>query len=163
MVRRYLHETDAITPQSVFYQPARSASERLGRLLGEAVFDFPKDELVLKQFVEMATAPNENDIVLDFFAGSGSTAHAVMSLNNVDGGNRKFILVQLPEPIEHKKFSTIADITRERVRLSAPTRAVAAIKKMSKIDAPKISVIAGKLNVVKGGGSMRSSLELERK
>jgi adenine-specific DNA-methyltransferase len=120
MVRRYLHETDSVTPQSVFYQPARSASERLGRLLGEAVFDFPKDELILKQFVEMATAPNENDIVLDFFAGSGSTAHAVMTLNSFDGGNRRFILVQLPEPIEHRKFSTIADITRERVRLSAP-------------------------------------------
>jgi adenine-specific DNA-methyltransferase len=58
----------------------------------------------------------EDGIVLDFFAGSGSTAHAVLDLNNQYGGNRKFILVQLPEPTDRKDFPTIADITKERVR-----------------------------------------------
>jgi len=117
MVRRYLHETDRMTPQSVFYQPARSASERLGRVMGETVFDFPKDESVIGKFVEMATAQADRDaVVLDFFAGSGTTAHAVLDLNKQDGGNRKFILVQLPEPTGREDYPTIADITKERVR-----------------------------------------------
>ncbi|MCA3018543.1 MAG: site-specific DNA-methyltransferase [Rhodocyclaceae bacterium] len=115
MVRRYLHETDRLTPQSVIYQPARSASERLDNLLGASVFDFPKDEAVLSQFAEMATGEGEN-IILDFFAGSGTTAQAVLELNAKDGGNRKFILVQLPEKTDKHEFPTIAHITRERVR-----------------------------------------------
>ncbi|BET65677.1 hypothetical protein ASA1KI_05950 [Opitutales bacterium ASA1] len=58
-----------------------------------------------------------SDLVLDFFAGSGTTAHAVLELNKQDGGNRKFILVQYPEPTGRSDtLKTIADITRERVR-----------------------------------------------
>ena len=132
MIRRYLHETDAITPPSVYYQPARSASERLSRLMGANVFDFPKDESVLRKFVEMAadsSAPES--IVLDFFAGSGTTAHAVMQQNAEDGGQRRFILVQIPQPIDAKKQkeahsfvtdtlgrpeATIFEITAERIR-----------------------------------------------
>jgi len=132
MIRRYLHETDAITPPSVYYQPARSASERLTRLMGANVFDFPKDESVLRKFVEMATeSSTPESIVLDFFAGSGTTAHAVMQQNAEDGGNRKFILVQIPQPIDAKKQkeahgfvtdtlgkpeATIFEITAERIR-----------------------------------------------
>lgn len=116
MVRRYLHETDSQTPQSVFYQPARSASERLAKLIGPGVFDFPKDEIILRQFVEMATTPSTGDIVLDFFAGSGTTAHAVIDQNLVDGGNRRFILIQLPEATDHRDYANIADITKARVR-----------------------------------------------
>jgi adenine-specific DNA-methyltransferase len=55
-------------------------------------------------------------LILDFFAGSGTTAQAVLELNAQDGGNREFILVQLPEPTERQEFPTIADITKERVR-----------------------------------------------
>jgi adenine-specific DNA-methyltransferase len=58
----------------------------------------------------------KSDLVLDFFAGSGTTAHAVFDLNRQDGGNRKFILVQLPEPTGRPDYATIADITKERVR-----------------------------------------------
>jgi len=54
--------------------------------------------------------------VLDFFAGSGTTAQAVFEANKADGGTRKFLLVQLPEPTGRKDFPTIADITKERVR-----------------------------------------------
>jgi adenine-specific DNA-methyltransferase len=121
MVRRYLHETNRLTPQSVFYQPARSASERLNRLMNAKVFEFPKDETVIAQFVEMA-ASVPNALVLDFFAGSGTTAHAVLDLNKQDDGNRKFILVQLPEPCAPDStayktgYKTIADICKERVR-----------------------------------------------
>jgi hypothetical protein len=123
MVRRYLHETDRLTPQSVFYQPVRSASERLDRLLGEGVFIFPKDETVIRHFVDMATDSTDLDcIVLDFFAGSCTTAHAVFDLNKQDRGSRKCILVQLPEPCPQESgalkagYKTIADICKERVR-----------------------------------------------
>lgn len=103
MVRRYLHETDKSTPQSVFYQPARSASERLTKLMGANIFDFPKDEEVIKQFVEMCSS-EEDDIIMDFFAGSGTTAHAVMLQNIKDKVNRKYILVQLPERLDEKSI-----------------------------------------------------------
>lgn len=132
MIRRYLHETDAITPPSVYYQPARSASERLSGLMNGNVFDFPKDETVLCKFVEMATNSSDaNCIVLDFFAGSATTAHAVMMQNTLDGGSRQFILVQIPQPIDAKKQkeahsfvtdtlgkpeATIFEITAERIR-----------------------------------------------
>jgi adenine-specific DNA-methyltransferase len=76
MVRRYLHETDKLTPPSVFYQPARSASERLATLMGASVFEYPKDETVLQKFIQIATADTQDALVLDFFAGSGTTAHA---------------------------------------------------------------------------------------
>ena len=66
--------------------------------------------------VGIGTYTKPDDIVLDFFAGSGTTAQAVLELNAQDGGNRKFILVQLPEPTDRKDFPTIADITKERVR-----------------------------------------------
>ena len=120
MVRRYLHETDRMTPQSVFYQPARSASERLNKLLDGMFFDFPKDENVLRQLFDMSTALDS--IVLDFFGGSGTTAQAVMELNKADGGSRQFILVQLPEltdasSLAHKAgFKKISDITIERAK-----------------------------------------------
>jgi adenine-specific DNA-methyltransferase len=66
--------------------------------------------------INLATDGDEPSLVLDFFAGSGSTAHAVLDLNNADGGDRRFILVQLPEKIEDAEFHSIADITKERVR-----------------------------------------------
>ena len=124
MVRRYFHETDTMTPQSVFYQPARSASERLTKLLGANVFDFPKDETVIQQFVEMATGDGE-DIVLDFFAGSGPTAHAVMKHNFERDKDTRFILVQLPERCSEDSvaakagYATIAEICRDRIRKAA--------------------------------------------
>lgn len=123
MIRRYLHETDSLTPPSVFYQPARSASERLSSLIGPGVFDFPKDERIISGFVEMATGDAKDEaIILDFFAGSATTAHAVMQLNAEDGGCRRFILVQLPEACDEGSgayaagFSTIAEIGKERIR-----------------------------------------------
>jgi adenine-specific DNA-methyltransferase len=133
MVRRYLHETDSITPPSVFYQPARSASERLAGMMDADVFNFPKDEEVLGKFVEMATGdrPEDECIVMDFFAGSGTTAHAVGEANVSHGGRRRYVLVQLPEPLDPEnsdqklaarycdklgKPRTIAELTKERLR-----------------------------------------------
>jgi adenine-specific DNA-methyltransferase len=78
------------------------------------MFTNPKPVELLDTLLKIASEPDS--IILDFFAGSGTTAQAVLELNAQDGGNRKFILVQLPEPTERKDFPTIADITKERVR-----------------------------------------------
>ena len=107
MVRRYLHETDYVTPQSVFYQPTRSASERLATILGRNAFDFPKDETVLQKLIEMST--DKDSLILDSFAGSGTTGHAVLKQNAEDGGKRRFILVEMDENIAQ-------NVTAERVR-----------------------------------------------
>jgi adenine-specific DNA-methyltransferase len=123
MVRRYLHETDSQTPQSVFYQPARSASERLAKLIGGGYFDYPKDETVIQKFVDMAANGESDDvIVMDFFAGSSTTAHSVFLQNALDGKNRRFIMVQIPEPAGENSLArkagwrTIAEISKERIR-----------------------------------------------
>lgn len=83
-------------------------------------FDGPKPVRLIKRVLELSS--NDNDIILDFFAGSGTTAHAVMQLNAEDGGNRKYICVQLPEVCEENSeaykagYKTIAEIGKERIR-----------------------------------------------
>src|SRR5205823_579473 len=79
------------------------------------VFDNPKPVRLLRNVVTVGDASN-GGIILDFFAGAGTTAHAVLDLNAQDGGGRKFILVQLPEPTDRDDYPTIAEITKERVR-----------------------------------------------
>jgi adenine-specific DNA-methyltransferase len=81
---------------------------------GTEVFETPKPVGLVKRMLEIAT--DKGDLVLDFFAGSGVTAQAVLDLNRADGGSRRFVLVQLPEPVQKDRYSTIADITRDRVR-----------------------------------------------
>ena len=80
----------------------------------EVVLQFPKPVRLIERFLHIAG--DKEAIVLDFFAGSGTTGQAVLELNNQDGGNRKVILVQLPEPTQRTDFPTIAEITKERVR-----------------------------------------------
>ena len=84
-------------------------------LFTEKVFPFSKPKSLLRTLVDQATE-NCNGIILDFFAGSGTTAHAVLDLNKKDSGNRKFILVQLPEPTGREDYPTITDIAKERIR-----------------------------------------------
>ncbi len=90
----------------------------------EIPFDNPKPVKFASQLLEYFMS-NEDNIILDFFAGSGTTAHAVMALNKEDGGNRKFICVQLPESTDEKSkaykagYKTIADISKERIRRAA--------------------------------------------
>jgi len=91
------------------------ANEEVKKLLGEAVFDNPKPTRLIRRMLELTTERGGEDIVFDFFSGSGTTAHAVVKLNAEDGGDRRFILVQLPEPTEGE-YPTISAITRERVR-----------------------------------------------
>jgi len=102
-LKRFLKETEYEVFSSVFYKDGRGASKRLDALIGKKVFDYPKDEEIIKTLVSLVTSyPNDDDIVMDFFSGSATTAHAVMKLNSEDGGHRKFILVQLPELTEEK-------------------------------------------------------------
>jgi len=119
-IKRYLKDREFQAPYSVFYQDGRAASKRLRALMGGNFFDFPKDELVLQDVIEMMT--EGDDIVLDFFAGSSTTAHSVKLQNAKDGGNRKFIMVQLDEAVGERSeafkagFRTIPDVSRERIR-----------------------------------------------
>ncbi|BBM06007.1 hypothetical protein HAALTHF_43280n [Vreelandella aquamarina] len=89
-------------------------------------FDGPKPVRLLKRILKVG-AVIDNDIVLDFFSGSGSTAHALMELNAEDGGNRQSISVQLPEKLEENSeaykagYRTIADITRARIEKLSPS------------------------------------------
>lgn len=93
----------------------RQAKARFTALMGSAVeFDNPKPPALVLDMLRMAT--EEDDLVVDFFAGSGVTGEAVLMQNDHDKGNRKFLLVQLPEPTGNQEFPTIADICKERVR-----------------------------------------------
>jgi adenine-specific DNA-methyltransferase len=95
------------------------ASEEIRELFGSQVFDYSKPTSLLKYL--FGFVDKKDMVVLDFFAGSGATGQALMEMN-LDGGNRRFILVQLPEPVTTESgagqagFATIADITRERIR-----------------------------------------------
>lgn len=90
----------------------------------DSLFDYPKPVSLLKQLILGCTflPADKNEIILDFFAGSATTAHAVMQLNAEDGGERKFIMVQLPEECDKKSeaykagYKTIAEISKERIR-----------------------------------------------
>ncbi|MFP6177783.1 site-specific DNA-methyltransferase [Helicobacter pylori] len=107
-------------------------SLELKKIMGEKVFDYPKSTKLMKHLISISTSTNSNDIILDFFAGSGTTAHAVMELNAEDKGNREFILVQIDEEIKEDKSAynfcknvlksakpVISDITIERVKRAA--------------------------------------------
>jgi adenine-specific DNA-methyltransferase len=94
--------------------------------LGESLF--PKPTALLKYLLRVSNG--KSDLILDFFAGSGTTAQAVLELNREDGGNRRFILVQLPEPTNNPDLPTIGEICKERVRR--------VIKKLNEADAAKL-------------------------
>lgn len=98
----------------------KKASLTIKQLFENKIFDTPKPVELIKQCLEIST--DENDIVLDFFAGSSTTAHAVMQLNSQKINNLKFIMVQLPEQTDEKSeaykagYQTIAEISKERIR-----------------------------------------------
>jgi adenine-specific DNA-methyltransferase len=90
-------------------------SKEVKEIFGEQVMDYPKPVALLNHILNLADA-NDSDLILDFFAGSGTTAQAVLELNKKEGSNLKFILVQLPEPTDREDYPTIVDICKERVR-----------------------------------------------
>ncbi len=97
-----------------------NSRKELDRIFDKKVFEYSKPSSIIKTLSFLST--NNRDIILDFFAGSATTAHAVLDLNKEDNGNRKFIMVQLPKPCNEKSeafkagYSTIADIGKERIR-----------------------------------------------
>lgn len=112
----------SIIPQDVGY--TLNGTREVRDLMNGRYFDFPKPTSLIKLLVKQGTL-REGDIIIDFFAGSATTAHAVMQLNAEDGGSRKYMCVQLPEPTAEKSeayksgYETIADIGKERIRRAA--------------------------------------------
>ena len=107
--RPKLNELPTKKPKSLFYKPEYSSGNgtaQIKDLLGDKIFTNPKPLKLILDFLQISTT--ENDTILDFFAGSGTTGHAVMKLNAEDGGNRKFILCQIDEPIEPIKEGKLA-------------------------------------------------------
>ncbi|ELA09390.1 type III restriction-modification system methyltransferase [Moraxella macacae 0408225] len=125
-VKTYLNSKErGLTPETIMFSDVNKTNEiaknELKNLFkGLSLFDTPKPYQLIKNLLLMSS--QENDIILDFFAGSSTTAHAVMQLNAEDGGKRKFIMVQIPEATDEKSeaykagFANIADISKERIR-----------------------------------------------
>ena len=100
-------------------------TKEITELFSGKIFSYPKTSKLIKHLIDMSTKTEPNAIILDFFSGSATTAHAVMQLNAEDGGHRKFIMVQLPEPCDEKSeaykagYSNICEIGKERIRRAA--------------------------------------------
>jgi adenine-specific DNA-methyltransferase len=119
--------------KTLFYKPEYSSgngTDALKGLFNNRIFDNPKPIPLLKDFISVGS--NKDDIILDFFSGSATTAHAIMQLNAEDGGNRKYIMVQLPEQIENGEYKNICEIGKERIR-----RAASKIKEEKRANAEK--------------------------
>ncbi|MGB3291095.1 MAG: site-specific DNA-methyltransferase [Burkholderiaceae bacterium] len=126
-IKKYLHEQEVWAPASTFYRDRSGASSALESLMEASIFTDPKRTDVLARLFSSMT--EKNDIILDFFAGSGSTAQAVWEQNALDGMSRRYILIQRPEtPDDSTKtgqsaleagYRTISQITAERLRRAA--------------------------------------------
>ncbi len=101
-IKSYLEEHEYGVPYSVFYQDGRAASKRLAALMGDKVFENPKDEEIIQRIIQFC-GTDDGDIILDFFSGSATTAHAMFLADAEQNKHRKFILVQLPETIDPQK------------------------------------------------------------
>ena len=124
-LKKFLYEMDGgIVPANLWYYKdvgtTDAASKELATLIGRAIFDFPKSVSLIQKMLDIGT--DKNSIILDFFSGSSTTAHAVMSKNAEDGGHRKFIMVQLPEKCDEASeaykagYKNICEIGKERIR-----------------------------------------------
>ena len=104
-LKSYLKDREYTVPYSVFYKDGRAASKRLATMLGDKVFENPKDEEIIERLIEFCGISN-GDFILDFFSGSGTTAHALFLANVEQKIDRHFILVQLPEEISEKNATS---------------------------------------------------------
>ena len=145
-LKRYLNEVQqGIVPLTYWsYDDCGhndEARKEIKALFENPPFDTPKPTRLIMQILQIATNVTASDIVLDFFSGAATTAHAVMKLNAKDGGSRKFIMVQLPEMIDEKHeaykagYCTICDIGKERIR-----RAGEKIKAEAGLTAPNLDI-----------------------
>lgn len=125
-IKRFLSEVkQSVTPMTIWKYSevghSQDAKQNLKKLFdGKSFFDYPKSVELIKRCIQLYS--NESSIILDFFSGSTTTAHAVMQLNAEDGGKRKFIMVQLPEKTDEKSeafkagYKNICEIGKERIR-----------------------------------------------
>ena len=119
-MKSYLGEDSESVFDNFVFADTASDKKLIEKLFGRLVFEFPKSMDMMKQLISLCTGIG--DIILDFFSGSATTAHAVMQLNAEDGGNRKFIMVQLPEETDEKSeaykagYKNICEIGKERIR-----------------------------------------------
>lgn len=124
-IKRYWDDVQqGLVPNSIWFFDdvghTQEGKQETNKLFNAAVFDYPKPVRLLKRILQLST--QSDDLILDFFSGSSSSAHAVMQLNAEDGGNRKFIMVQLPELCDEKSeayksgYKNICEIGKERIR-----------------------------------------------
>ncbi len=141
------YEKSGGKPRSLFvderFGRTRTGSTEVRELLGGDYFDNPKPTKLLRTITSIGSTTDA--IILDFFAGSGSTAHAVMELNAKDGGSRRCISVQLPEPVDGKSdaantgYANIAEISRKRISMAG--------EQISKAFQAKLSIDAATLDI----------------
>ena len=138
-MKSYLSEDSESVFDNFIFADTASDKKMIDKMFGSSVFEFPKPIEMIKQLLSLCT--NKTDIILDFFSGSATTAHAVMQLNADDGGNRKFIMVQIPEETDEESeaykagYKNICEIGKERIR-----RAGAKIKKETGLIAQELDV-----------------------
>jgi len=100
----------------------KAGKNRIIKLLGKAYFDTVKPTKLIEHFIDLSKSDNDDDIILDFFAGSGTTAESLLNINLRDNSNKKFILVQLPESTSKKSeafkdgYYNISEISKDRIR-----------------------------------------------
>ena len=126
-IKRFLSELrkTGVTPMTIWkyteVEHSQTATQKLAQLFdGKKFFDYPKPVALIERCIQLYS--NSDSVILDFFSGSATTAHAVMQLNAEDGGNRRFIMVQLPEKCEEESeafkagYKNICEIGKERIR-----------------------------------------------
>lgn len=119
-MKSYLSQDSESVFDNFVFADTAGDKKMIDKMFGGAVFEFPKSLEMMKQLTSLCT--KDNDVILDFFSGSATTAHAVMQLNAEDGGHRKFIMVQLPEVTDEKSeaykagYKNICEIGKERIR-----------------------------------------------
>lgn len=148
-IKSYLSEHEYGVPYSVFYQDGRAASKRLAALMGDKVFENPKDEEVIQRIIQFC-GTDDGDIIMDFFSGSATTAHAMFLANAEQNKHRKFILVQLPEAIDPQK--EVSEKARKVAR--------SAVTLLDSIGAPHTICEIGKERIRRAGEKIKSESPL---
>ena len=138
----YVSENSGNIPETIWGDTsnAANAADEIKKIFEFQIFDTVKPIPYIKRMLQLTT--DDNDIILDFFSGSGTTAHAVAELNAEDGGNRRWICVQLPELTDEKSeaykagYRTIADIASERIRRAGTKIRADQVDKLASRDVP---------------------------